>query len=79
MVRLELQAAKDDAGLLKALNRALRGDPTRAEAIRSTLHEALADPVPRTAFDVFGSDLPDDVFADVFDQPRTRDWRRVDL
>jgi len=33
----------------------------------------------RTAFDIFGSELPDEVFTNVFDQPRQRGWRRVDL
>jgi hypothetical protein len=37
------------------------------------------NPEMKTAFDVFGSELPDEVFADVFDQPRQRGWRRVDL
>jgi hypothetical protein len=32
-----------------------------------------------TAFDVFGSDLPDEAFAGVFDQPRERDWRKGSL
>ncbi len=29
--------------------------------------------------DIFGSDLPDEAFADVFDQPRQRGLRQVDL
>jgi hypothetical protein len=33
----------------------------------------------RTAFDVFGSNLPDEVFDGVFDQPRQQKWRTVDL
>jgi hypothetical protein len=32
-----------------------------------------------TAFDVFGSELPDETLADVFDQRRQSDWREVDL
>jgi hypothetical protein len=48
----------------------LRGEPERASALRSTLEEALVGREVRTAFDMFGSDLPDEVFADVFDQPR---------
>lgn len=39
----------------------------------------LIDPDIETAFDVFGSDLPDDAFAGVFDQPREKDWREVEL
>jgi hypothetical protein len=33
----------------------------------------------KTAFDVFGSELPDEAFVGVFDQPRQSDWRKVDL
>jgi len=33
----------------------------------------------RTAFDVFGSDLPDEVFAGVFEQSRQKLWRKIDL
>jgi hypothetical protein len=36
-------------------------------------------PELRTAFDIFGSELPDDAFAGVFDQPRQRSWREIDL
>jgi hypothetical protein len=36
-------------------------------------------PEARTAFDIFGSDLADETFIGVFDQPRHRDWRDVDL
>lgn len=79
LVRVEVQAPKGDTGLIKALTRALRGEPTRAQALRSTLEKALADPEVATAFDVFGSDLPDEAFAQLFDQPRGRDWRQVDL
>jgi hypothetical protein len=43
------------------------------------LEKALIDPEIKTAFDVFGSDLPDETFAGIFDQPRPRDWREVDL
>ena len=79
LVRMEIQATKGDAGLIRAVAKALQSDKTRANALRATLEEALADPEVRTAFDVFGSDLPDEVFADVFDQPRGQDWRPVDL
>jgi hypothetical protein len=32
-----------------------------------------------TAFDIFGSELPDDVFQGVFDQPRQQNWRELNL
>jgi len=79
LVRVEVQAARGDAGLIRAVAATLRGKQDSAEALRSTLEKALADPEIRTAFDVFGSDLPDEAFAGVFDQPRHRDWREIEL
>ena len=79
-VRVEVQAPKKDAGLIRALAETLRGEAEKAEALRSTLTKALIIyPEVKTAFDVFGSELPDETFADVFNQPRQRDWRKVDL
>ena len=78
-VRVEVQAPKQDAGLIRALAEVLRSRAEKAEALRSTLAKALVHPEVKTAFDIFGSELPDEVFAGVFDQPRQRGWRRVDL
>ena len=78
-VRVEVQALKKDAGLIRALAQTLRGGPEKAEALRSTLPKAVMNPEMRTAFDIFGSELPDEAFAGVFEQPRQRGWRRVDL
>lgn len=36
------------------------------------------NPEVKTAFDVFGSDLPDEFFAEVFDQRRQRNRRKVE-
>ena len=79
LVRVEVQAPKKDAGLIRALAETLRGEADKAEALRTTLARALSHPEVRTAFDVFGSDLPDEAFDGVFDLPRQRDWREVDL
>jgi hypothetical protein len=79
LVRVEVQAARRDTGLIRALAETLRGEAGKAEALRSTLAKALTHPEVKTAFDVFGSELPDEIFAGVFDQPRQRDWREVDL
>ncbi len=79
LVRVEVQAPKKDAGLIRALAETLRGKPERAEVLRSTLAKALIHPEVKTAFDIFGSELPDEAFAGVFDQPRQRDWREVNL
>ena len=78
-VRVEIQAPKRDAGLIRALAETLRGKAEKAEALRSALAKALIHLEVKTAFDVFGSELPDETFAGVFDQPRQRDWREVDL
>ncbi|QQO31455.1 hypothetical protein JJC00_22770 [Bradyrhizobium diazoefficiens] len=79
LVRVEVQAAKKDASLIRALAETLRDKPERAAALRSTLATALLNPGVRTAFDVFGSELPDEAFSGVFDQPRGDGWRKVDL
>lgn len=79
LVRVEVQAPKKDAGLIRALAETLRGKTQEAEALRATLTKAVMPPELRTAFDIFGSELPDDAFAGVFDQPRQRGWREIDL
>ena len=79
LVRLEVQAPKRDAGLIRALAETLRGGAGKAQALRSTLAKAIMNPEMKTAFDIFGSELPDEAFADVLDQPRQRGWRPVDL
>jgi hypothetical protein len=79
LVRVEVQAPRGDASLIRAVAETLRSEPEKAKALRSTLERVLIDPEIRTAFDVFGSDLPDDAFAGVFDQPRAKDWREIDL
>lgn len=79
LVRVEVQAPKKDAGLIRALAETLRGGAETAEALRSALAKALIHPEVETAFDIFGSDLSDETFAGVFGQPRQVDWREVDL
>ena len=78
-MRVEVQAPKKDAGLIRALAETLRGKAEKAEALRSVLAKALVHPEVKTAFDVFGSELPDEAFTGVFDQPRQQDWREVNL
>jgi hypothetical protein len=78
-VRVEVQASKKDVGLIRALAETLRSGTESAEIVRSTLVKAVMHPELRTAFDIFGSELPDETFAGIFDQPRTRGWREVDL
>jgi hypothetical protein len=79
LVRVEVQAPKRDAPLIRAVAETLRGRAQEAEALRATLAKALMRAGAKTAFDIFGSDLPDEAFKDIFDQPRQRDWREVEL
>jgi hypothetical protein len=79
LVRLEVQARKQDVELVRAVADTLRGGSEKARALRSTLEKALVDPAVRTALDVFGSDLPDEIFTGVFEQTRERDWRKVKM
>jgi len=79
LMRLEVQARKRDADLIRALAETLRSESEKAKTLRSTLVQSLVHPGIRTAFDVFGSDLPDEVFAGVFEQSRQKLWREIDL
>jgi hypothetical protein len=79
LVRVEVQALKKDAALLRELAETLRGEIEKADTLRATLVKALSDQDVGTAFDIFGSDLPDEVFEGVFDQRRQQNWREVDL
>jgi hypothetical protein len=79
LVRVKVEATRSDAGLIRALAEILRSEPDRAQPLRATLEKALIEPEVKTAFDVFGTDLPDEAFAGVFDQPRQRGWREFRL
>ena len=79
LVRLEVQAPKKDADLIRALAETLRSESEKAKALRAALVTSLVYPAISTAFDVFGSDLPDEVFAGVFEQSRQKLWRKIDL
>ncbi len=79
LVRVEVQAPKADVPLIRALAETLRADTPKARSLRASLEEVFADQEIKTAFDIFGSDLPDATFDGVFDQPRERSWREVDL
>jgi hypothetical protein len=76
---MEIQARRSDVGLIRTVAATLRGAPDKAKVLRSTLERALANPNIKSAFDVFGSDLPDEVFDGVFDQRLEGGWRPVDL
>ena len=79
LVRVEVQAPQRDARLIRSVAKTLRGRAQEAEALRSTLVKVLKHPEAKTAFDVFGSDLPDEGFEVIFNQPRELGWRKVEL
>lgn len=79
LVRVEVQAPKKDVGLIRALAETLRGKTPEADALRSALAKTVMQPELKSAFDIFGSELPEEAFEGVFDQPRQRGWRPVDL
>jgi hypothetical protein len=79
LVRVEVQTPRHDARLIRAVAEKLRGRAQEANALRATLAKALVHPEAKTLFDVFGSDLTDEAFEGIFDQPRQHDWREVDL
>lgn len=70
LVRLEVQGARRDADLIRASVGTLRNESEKANVLRLRLVNGLVDSRIKTAFDVFGSDLPDEVFAEVFEQLR---------
>lgn len=77
MVRVEVKALRSDAGLIRAVAEMLRGE--NADTMRHSLETALIEPEANSVLDVFGSDLPDEAFKGVFNQPRQRVWRKLDL
>lgn len=79
LVRVEVQAASTDQGLIRAIARGLRAQEPNAKALRDRLRQALGTQGPQTAFDIFGSDLPDEVFEGVFEHERESGWRPIDL
>lgn len=69
---------ESDVDVIQAVTKTRRGKAEKAEALRSTLKQALMHPEVKTAFDIFGSELPDEAFAGVFER-REWNWREVDL
>jgi hypothetical protein len=50
-----------------------------AANFRSKPNNAATKREIRTAFDAFGSDLPDEAFDEIFDQPRQHGWREIEF
>lgn len=69
VVRVEVQAPETDAALLREVAAALRGEPERARAVRTTVREALRRPA-RSMLDLLACDLADDVVDEALARPR---------
>ncbi len=78
-VRVEVKAHRGDAALIRALAETLREETAAARELRASLEKMVAPEEVRSGFDIFGSDLPDEAFEGIFDQPRQRGWREIDL
>jgi hypothetical protein len=76
IVRVEVQVPAADAKLLRDLAAILRSKSGAAEAMRNRLRSVVVKPRVDTVFDIFGSDLPDAYFEDVFEQSRHGDTPR---
>lgn len=79
LVRVEVQTTPADTALIRQIAQELRGDAQRAGLLREKLKASLGAQRARTAFDIFGSDLPDETFDDVFERDRGTGWRDVEL
>lgn len=80
VVRIEVQAPAIDAPILRDLAAALRESSRDGQSLRDQLRSIVAKPRAQSAFDIFGSDLPDAYFEGVFDDAGRCDLPRdVDL
>lgn len=79
LVRVEVQTTPADTALIRQIARELRGDAQRARLLREKLKASLGTQRAKTAFDIFGSDLPDEAFEGVFEREPSPGWRDVEL
>lgn len=79
LARIEVQAQAHDTALIRAVADVLRNEGDEANRLRTAIANLLPNAALGKAFDVFGSDLPDSVFDDVFDRPRKDSWREVEF
>ena len=79
LVRVEIQVPRADATLLRHLAKRLRASDASAEAARAGVKSALETrQEPKSALDIYASDLPDEYFEGVFDHVRTISKRKID-
>ena len=79
LVRVEIQVPAGDAAMLRDLAERLRASDMSAETARAGVKSALEiQHEPKSALDIYASDLPDEYFEGVFDHVRTVSKRKID-
>jgi hypothetical protein len=78
LIDVAITATPADGKLLAAAGVALLGNGQHADKVRIALANAVNTKPFETAFDFIGSDLPDEYFDGVFDQPRPDKVRDID-
>jgi hypothetical protein len=76
MVRVQVQVLAMDAQIIRDIASVFRGDSEAAEALRVQLRSVAVEPRNASAFEIFGSDLPDAYFEGVLGYGRCSDTRR---
>ena len=76
VVRVEVQVPAIDSAMLRELVAILRSQSDVAQVMRDQLRYILAKPRAASAFEIFGSDLPDACFQGVFERDRRGDSPR---
>jgi hypothetical protein len=79
LVHIEVQAPAGDSALIRSIAEVLCNDPAQAQDLQRAIAALLAAGTPVNASEIFRSDLPDDAFEGVFDQPPFKRWRKVEL
>jgi len=71
LARLEVQVPASDAGMMRAIARALRGGDAEAGRLRAQLGMLAAlPPAGETILDLLICELPDEAFAEILDRDR---------
>lgn len=78
LVRLELTVPRADVAALRQLAEKLKGADQQAARFRQAMHSALKADAPKSALDIYASNLPDEYFEGVFDRKRTISNRKVE-
>lgn len=79
LVRFEVLVSATDKLLIKRLAEILSSETQIANKIRQDVDQVLCAATHETGFDIFGSDISDAAFENIFDRVTQSDWRAVEL